>query len=365
MSKKRVLIIEAFYGGSHKQLTDFLTNILETNGYEVTLLSLPDKKWHWRARTSALYFSQRIPVVEVFDFVFTSSVLNLSELCALRPDLIAAKKIIYFHENQLSYPVKKEQERDFQYGYNQILSCLVADLVLFNSKYNMDSFLSNLGKHFKLQPDHRPDCVAIREQLAEKCQVMHFPIEFPPPITEPNCVPDSEPLHIVWPHRWEHDKNPEAFFKALFQLQELGIKFKVSVLGQKYCQIPEVFQEAEEQLSSKIVHWGYAESKDAYFDILRSADVVVSTANHEFFGVAMLEAVFCGCYPLVPNRLVYPELYPKSCLYNTDQQLFKRLLSFCKSPRKVIIATKEEIKKILEVEKFSAQVMTPLYLDLF
>jgi len=49
-------------------------------------------------------------------------VLNLAELAALRPDLGKLKKVLYFHENQLAYPVQKCQERDFQYGYNQILS---------------------------------------------------------------------------------------------------------------------------------------------------------------------------------------------------------------------------------------------------
>lgn len=57
-----------------------------------------------------------------FRILFTSSVLNLAELAALRPDLSALKKILYFHENQLIYPVRKSQDRDFQYGYNQILS---------------------------------------------------------------------------------------------------------------------------------------------------------------------------------------------------------------------------------------------------
>jgi hypothetical protein len=49
-------------------------------------------------------------------------VLNLSELVALRPDLATLKKVLYFHENQLVYPVRKSQDRDFQYGYNQVLS---------------------------------------------------------------------------------------------------------------------------------------------------------------------------------------------------------------------------------------------------
>jgi hypothetical protein len=54
--------------------------------------------------------------------LFSSSVLNLAELIALRPDLQGLKKVVYFHENQLVYPVKEQKQRDFQYGYNQILT---------------------------------------------------------------------------------------------------------------------------------------------------------------------------------------------------------------------------------------------------
>lgn len=39
-------------------------------------------------------------------------------------------------------------------------------------------------------------------------------------------------------------------------------------------------------------------------------NVIVSTAQHEFFRVAMLEAFRAGCVPLVPDRLAYTELYP-------------------------------------------------------
>ena len=141
---------------------------------------LPAKKWHWRARTSALYFSQVIPKKIDNDVLFCSSVLNLSELLSLRPDLASIKKkIVYFHENQLAYPVQTIKERDFQFGYNQILTCLVADKVVFNSAFNLNSFLEKLGPYFKLQPDFRPNIQQLSNDIRNKSEVLHFPVKLP------------------------------------------------------------------------------------------------------------------------------------------------------------------------------------------
>uniref|UniRef100_A0A8C6HNN1 tRNA-queuosine alpha-mannosyltransferase n=1 Tax=Mus spicilegus TaxID=10103 RepID=A0A8C6HNN1_MUSSI len=302
-----IVIIEAFYGGSHRQLVELLREELD----DCVLYTLPAKKWHWRARTAALYFSQNIPSSEHYRTLFASSVLNLTELAALRPDLGKLKKILYFHENQLVYPVKKYQERDFQYGYNQILSCLVADVVVFNSSFNMESFLTSIGKFLKLIPDHRPK--DLESIIRPKCQVIYFPIRFPDVSRE-------------------HDKDPETFLKILMNLKQLNFNFHVSVLGETFTDTPDIFSEAKKALGSSVLHWGYLPRKEDYFRVLCMADVVISTAKHEFFGVAMLEAVYCGCYPLCPKALVYPEIFPAEYLYSTPEQLSKRLKSFCKRP---------------------------------
>ena len=362
MKNKGILVIEPFYGGSHKQLIDFL----QTLSHEIELHTLPDKKWHWRARTSALYFSQTVSKPVSADILFCSSVLNLSELCSLRPDIAKIpKKIVYFHENQLAYPVQSVKARDFQYGYNQILTCLVADIVLFNSTYNLDSFLGNLKTFFKIQPDFRPDIEQMKEEIASKAQVLYFPVKLMQFRNLQQERNNSKPLHIVWPHRWEHDKNPKSFFETLFKLKEAGENFKVSILGEQYQEIPEIFNEAKEKLEQEILHFGWVESKEKYFEILSEADVVVSTANHEFFGVAMLEAASGGCLPLVPNRLVYPELYPKDpCVYNTDQQLFKKLKMFCQKPHLALHHWSKDLANDV-CSKYSVQNLQPKFERIF
>ncbi|KAJ8927948.1 hypothetical protein NQ314_019581 [Rhamnusium bicolor] len=93
---------------------------LDKHGIKYSLVTLPAKKWHWRARCGALVLYDQIPKMTTETIMFCSSTLNLAELLGLRPDLHELKKIVYFHENQLIYPVQQIKERDVQYAYNQI-----------------------------------------------------------------------------------------------------------------------------------------------------------------------------------------------------------------------------------------------------
>nr|XP_004651874.1 glycosyltransferase-like domain-containing protein 1 isoform X3 [Jaculus jaculus] len=333
-----ILLIEAFYGGSHRQLAQLLQEELE----DCVLYTLPAKKWHWRARTAALYFSQNVPISEHYRILFASSVLNLTELVALRPDLGKLKKILYFHENQLVYPVKKCQERDFQYGYNQILSCLVADVVVFNSVYNMESFLTSIGKFMKQIPDHRP--TDLQSVIRPKCQVAYFPIRFPD-------VARFMPVHKI------------AHLKKMLSLNGNGS----TVLSKDLPSQPEQrdsenllenFKSESDVPSAVDIAQENLDNSSMQKPVLKKSNLDNASSHHGenndnvthdplnlLGGVddqqrplhivwphRWLEAVYCGCYPLCPKDLVYPEIFPAEYLYSTPEQLSKRLQNFCKRP---------------------------------
>ena len=204
---------------------------------------------------------------------------------------------------------------------------------MFNSYSHRDSFLEALPGLVRLMPDYRPGWVV--EAIRARSTVVYPGCSFP---RDPHgTVPGGRnPPLIVWNHRWEHDKAPGDFFRALDRLRDRGLDFRVALLGERYRRIPDVFEQASKRHGDRILQFGYVPSRDAYFDWLRMGTVVVSTALQENFGLAVVEAVRSGCLPLLPNRLSYPELIPSShhstCLYRDQEDLVEKLSEVVSSP---------------------------------
>jgi len=310
-----ILALESYYGGSHKAFIDGLSNAGKHNW---TILTLPAHKWKWRMRHSAITFAQQsadlLKKGKRWDILFCSDMLNLAEFVALAPKEIAGlPKVIYFHENQLTYPVRVEDERDYQYAMTNLTSALAADVVWFNSQFHKKSFLDALAKFLKSMPDNQP--LEVIEKIKAKSSVHYLGVaDFS---TRPKRK--SGAMRILWAARWEHDKNPEDFFAALEILKNKKIEFKISVIGQSFRDVPEIFKKAKNNFKDNIEYWGYQENRVEYESILSEADVIVSTANHEFFGISIVEAVAAGAYPLVPNRLSYPEIFDIGHNENAEQ----------------------------------------------
>ena len=114
---------------------------------------------------------------------------------------------------------------------------------------------------------------------------------------------------MLWPHRWEHDKGPgELLSLADEWTQKLGIRW--TILGERFRKVPEAMKVMLERHAHAIDHAGFVPDRSAYLEHLGRCDWVLSTARHEFFGIAVVEALLCGCLPWLPDRLSYPELLP-------------------------------------------------------
>ena len=315
MSEYRLLMIEPYWGGSHRAFTEGLRR---EAGMTCTLLTLPPRKWKMRMQLAAFWAAERIAdraaAGEVFHAALCSTFVDASalraQLCRRGMHLPLA---IYFHENQFSYPGQVDDPGRHQFTAINFSSALAADRLAFNSRYNRDSFLAGIRRYLKKAADM--PLTHLVEAIAARSRVLYPGIDFTAIDDAPGPGKKEGPPVIVWNHRWEHDKDPETFFEALYALSDAGLDFGLIVLGERFASCPEIFGAAREKLSRHILHFGYEPSRRAYAGWLKKGDIVVSTARQEFFGMAVLEAVRAGCRPLVPDRLAYPEIYPPAYRY--------------------------------------------------
>lgn len=300
-----ILAIEPYYGGSHRA---FLDGWRRRSRHDFTVLHLPPYKWKWRMRHAPITIAEQIRELPAegqnWDVLFCSDMLNLAEFLGLADAQVSAlPRIAYFHENQWTYPTTRPHERDYHYGFSNLTTALAANEVWFNSEFHRDDFLFATKGFLRRMPDFQS--LGALDQIRAKSSVAYPGVDIPPPRRSPRTV---GPLRILWAARWEHDKDPQTFFSVIEKLANRNLSFRLSVIGQSFADVPPVFDQARRQFDKLVDHWGYQESAEDYRAVLEQADVVVSTAQHEFFGVSVVEAIAGGSYPILPNRLAYPEL---------------------------------------------------------
>ena len=340
-----VLALEPWYSGSHRNFLDGLKTHSQHTFYPITMAG---RFWKWRMHGGAVTMARKAlqALDEGFrpDVVFASSMVNLPAFLALtRGRLTGVPVVLYFHENQLTYPLPDGEARDHTYAYINYLSCLAADRVVFNSQFHHDEFMEALPVLLHAFPDYTH--LHTVGEIRAKSSVLHLGINleghdaYRADYPQHEWGPGMKPPIVLWNQRWEYDKNPEAFFRLMNRLDDAGYTFRLILAGEHFEEQPYEFEQAFQRYAERILHYGYAEDFEEYSRLLHRADLIVSTSIHEFFGIAVQEAIYCGCHPLLPNRLSYPELIPESLhapllhapvLYEDEDELFKimtRILS--------------------------------------
>lgn len=324
-----ILLIEPYYSGSHKQWAD---NYKRYSNHSVRILSLKGQFWKWRMHGGAITLANEFNKMQWRpDLILATDMLDLTIFVSLtRKKIDQIPLAIYFHENQLSYPwsskdrdVKKK--RDWHYGFINYSSALTADRVLFNSNFHMNSFLEALNPFLKNYPDNNE--LKSVDLIRKKSQVLHIGLDLKK-FESIKYQKEKNPV-ILWNHRWEYDKNPEQFFSVLEKIKKNNYTFSLAILGEKFSKSPEIFERAKSIFKDNIIHWGYAKSFNEYAEWLWKADILPVTSNQEFFGVSVIEAIYCNTWPILPNRLTYPELIPKKYhkmhLYDNKNQLYDKI----------------------------------------
>ena len=381
----KFLFLNPFSGGSH---LDFANGLIEHSSHEIDLISLPARFWKWRMRGAALYFIEKInsgfiekinsgfmeknnsgrvkeadfkkkiePLVN-YDGIIVTDMMSLADFAALAGGR-CPPALVYFHENQITYPLAPGEARDFQFGFTNISSACAGQRILFNSHTHRDDFFAHLPGFLKMMPERRPMWVV--DSIREKSGVIYPGCRFSGKMEPVLSESDASPL-IIWNHRWEFDKNPDDFFGALARIQEKGHDFRLALLGENFQKVPKAFIQAKKTFGDKIVRYGYVESKKEYMDILKQGSMVISSAWQENFGISVIEAARCGCFPLLPNRLSYPEIIPAEfhgqTLFRDARDLEEKLSLFMERPSR-FDETREKISRAMGV--FSWENVIHLY----
>jgi glycosyltransferase involved in cell wall biosynthesis len=308
----KILIIEPYLAGSHEAWAE---EYAECSGHDVSVLGLPGRHWKWRMHGGAVTLARLFLEASYEpDLLVVTDMLDLATFLALtRHEVAGTRTAVYFHENQISYPWSKgdpdlSRKRDVHYGFINLTSALAADAVVFNSGYHRTSFLKDLVPFLRGFPDYNE--VDAIKAIEAKSRVLHLGLDLARFDKHRDRPEAGRPALVLWNHRWEYDKNPDDFFRALLLLKDEGLDFEVAVLGEAYVEKPPIFDEASMRLGDRLVQLGYVRDFAAYAAWLWKADIVPVTSIQDFFGASVVQAIYCNCCPILPKRLAYPEHIP-------------------------------------------------------
>lgn len=327
----KALLLSAYDAESHRLWRENLKAMFPL--IQWTELILPARYFPWRVRGNSLSwaFNHRATLTDNHDFLLCTSMTDLSALRGFVPELSRIPTAVYFHENQFAYPANPDplalRANPVEPQILSIYSALCADHVVFNSAYNKMTFLAGAEQLLNKLPDHVPSGLTARLQESSVipvplCEDVFVPLDARQEPREPDV------LTIVWNHRREFDKGPALLLAIARELVTRDVRFRMHLLGQRFRQSPAEFAQLEALLAAHCSatgvtagHCGFVQDRAEYCRIVSGADVVLSTALHDFQGLSVLEATALGCTPLAPARLVYPEYLSAECLYHGDGEV--------------------------------------------
>ena len=319
---RRVLLVEPWLAGSHQAWAEGWS---ATSRHRVDVVGLPGRAWRWRLRGGALPLAEQLGAWVAGngdpDVVVVSGLVDVAQLLGLASRSLQTRPpvVVYQHESQLVHP-SPGSKPDQEAALRNWMSWCAADLVLFNSRYHAEAVLSALAGFVGQLPE--PSHLPFLERVTGRFEVLPVGVDLSwvdrgsarglPPDGATRWGDGGAPV-IVWPHRWETDKDPSAFVAALTKARTAGRLFRLVLAGED----PDAgSRDAAGARAAVLDRFGELVlaagpfGRDEYREVLGRCDLVVSCAHHEFFGVAVVEAIAAGCLPLLPRSLAYPEVVP-------------------------------------------------------
>ncbi len=301
-----ILALEPFYGGVRRAM---LEAVIRGSRHRWTLLKLPPRRIERRLAAAAHWFAEQLSRhwVGNLDLLFTSEVLNLSDLYRLMPALLKKPSVVYFHSDQLPVPGTLSHSPLDLVNLN---SAAAATEIWFNSMSHLRSFLARAGSLVSRHPElasHSP-----MAELTTKAQI------FQPPI-------DLSAIHALAPGMQGQREKRSIFVETrdadihllnatMAILERRSEKFKLFSVGNL------------DRLDDRFERITLPENDDnLQAQAMLESGVFLSVKPDAPCDHYAVRALAAGCWPLFPNSGVYRELLPEglhtSCLYEARAEV--------------------------------------------
>jgi len=141
-----------------------------------------------------------------------------------------------------------------------------------------------------------------KKSINKKIHVVGFPMDWQKQIHKEigNPAKFKKEDIIVFPHRKDPEKNPQDFEKLKKALPDYKFVFTMDV----------------------------TKNKKEYYELLAKSKLVFNNNDQETFGIGTVEAMLLGNYPVVPNRLVFPEMYHSKFICNNKTHMKQNIKYF-------------------------------------
>lgn len=322
--KSSILVLSAYDAASHQQWRTTLSQLLPQ--FQWTQLALPPRHFSWRVRGNSLSwgFGDLTAFEQHYDLLIATSMVDLASLRGFVPALTRIPTLVYCHENQFAYPDNPNQPglnhfNKLDAAMVSLYTALCADRLVFNSEYNRRTFLAGVSRLLRTLPDHVP--AGIEQRLAGS-SVLPVPVGLDLQAIPRPGKRNNQILELVWNHRWEHDKGIDLLLQVVNNVIDRNLPIRFHILGQQFRRQPGEFAlirkllleqgQSNPRLEPRL---GNIADRGEYLSELAACDVVLSTARHDFQGLAVIEAGTLGCTPLCPADLAYPEYLDERFLY--------------------------------------------------
>lgn len=320
---RRILVLSAYHGGSHKYWLETIRDWFPT--IEFHLLALEARNFSYTIRANPLeFYADLLQLhVEDFDGLLATSMVDLASLIGIDSRWAQLPSVLYFHENQFAYPQSPKAHRSIEPQMVQWYGAMAARYLVFNSEYNRQSFFAGIEALSRRLPMTAK--VDIRSLVAKSSVI---PVPLRTLRQKEKGADPSHPLRILWNHRWEYDKGTDRLVKLIELCEEAGLSVQFHLAGKKHAGSAKEWQHLSTTFP-KAVGGVYDLSRSDYLTLMAQCHIVLSTALHDFQGLAMLEACQAGLRPLAPARLAYTEYLGAEHLYSSHPEDFQREVAAC------------------------------------